>query len=293
MSIRYWNRRRNQMETEDVYGGAMVGLLYGNLLGYKLTDSLLSRKFFSRLYGGWQNTSKSARKIASFQRRFGIDPEDWKKENYASFNDFFVRRFRPGKRSFPTEAGVMGACAEARYFAYADTSAAISAPVKGLQLDPIEILANTPDRELFRGGPCLLARLCPVDYHRFHFPDSGRATHFHEEHGKLHSVNPAALRRNPGLFLENERHISILQTENFGKLAYVEVGALCVGKIVQSRPFGRPFKRGEEKGYFLFGGSTILLFGQPGKWTPTEDLLRHTKEGFETLVELGSPVAKA
>lgn len=291
MSIQYWNRRRNKIETEEVYGGAMIDLLYGNIFGYRLTDLLLTRKFFSRAYGALQNTSWSRRKIAPFQQRFGIDPNDWQDSSFRSFNDFFIRRFREGKRPFPAEASAMGAFAEARYLAYSDSRLASSVPIKGLNLDPLAILGQTPGREKFHGGPCLLARLCPVDYHRFHFPDTGTLAHFHEESGKLHSVNPAALRQNPDLFLENERHISLLDTENFGQLAYVEVGALCVGKIVQTG--GKTFRRGEEKGYFLFGGSTVILFGEAGKWEISEDLLRHTKEGIETLVELGSPIAKA
>ena len=293
MSIRYWNRKRDRLETEDVYGGAMVNLLYGNLLGYRLTDTLLARKAFSRLYGALQSSSWSQRKIAPFQSRFGIDPSDWREEPYRSFNDFFIRRFRPGKRAFPTNPSLLGAFAEARYFAYRNTAERVSVPVKGFNLDPLSILGDAALAQKFHGGPCLLARLCPVDYHRYHFPDDGRVAHFHVETGKLHSVNPAALRRNPRLFLENERQVTVLQTKQFGRLAYVEVGALCVGKIVQTHPIERPFHRGDEKGYFLFGGSTIVLFGEPGKWEPSEDLLQHTADGIETLVELGSPVAKA
>ncbi|MGZ3712052.1 MAG: phosphatidylserine decarboxylase, partial [Bdellovibrionota bacterium] len=253
------------------------------------TDLLLSRTWFSRVYGSLQNSPRSAKKVAPFFARFGLRREDWIAKDYSSFNDFFIRQFKPGLRKFPSQPEEMGAPAEARYLAYADSSAALSIPIKGLNLDPMEILKNTPHLERFRGGPVLLARLCPVDYHRFHFPDSGKISHFHEEHGKLHSVNPAALRRDPSLFLRNERHISILETDNFGALAYVEVGALCVGRIVQSHT--GPFSRGQEKGYFLFGGSTVILYGEPGKWTISEDLLRHTADGFETLVELGSPVA--
>lgn len=117
-------------------------------------------------------------------------------------------------------------------------------------------------------------------------------TYIEREHGKLHSVNPLALRRKADLFLHNERQISLLNTDHFGRLAYVEVGALCVGKIVQT--FGSSlFQRGEEKGYFLFGASTVIVYGEPGAWRPSEDLLQQSAQGRETLVELGSPVAKA
>ena len=157
----------------------------------------------------------------------------------------------------------------------------------------VDLLGRTPEKERFRNGPCLLARLCPVDYHRFHFPDSGSITHFHVETGKLHSVNPLALQKKPSLFLGNERQISVLQTRHFGLLAYVEVGALMVGKIVQSHPQERVFERGEEKGYFLFGGSTVIVYGEKGAWVPEADILEHTAQRREVLVELGQPVARS
>ncbi|RZA09518.1 MAG: phosphatidylserine decarboxylase [Proteobacteria bacterium] len=293
MAIQYWNQRKSRLETEDVYGDTYVKLLYGNPIGYALTDSFLVRKAISRAYGALQSGPRSGKKIAGFVRKFGIPMDDYAEGPFASFNDFFIRQFRPGLRPYPDDCGVMGAPAEARYLAFAHVDSPLDLPVKGMRLDPISLLGKTPGKERFRGGPCLLARLCPVDYHRYHFPDSGKVSHFHEETGKLHSVNPLALKRNPKLFLGNERHISLLETENFGTLAYVEVGALCVGKIVQSGAsrVGAAFKRGEEKGYFLFGGSTVVVYGEPGRWLPNADLLERSAQGLETLLELGAPVA--
>ena len=109
----------------------------------------------------------------------------------------------------------------------------------------------------------MIARLCPVDYHRYHYPDAGRTLAHYPVHGKFHSVNPAALRYSDAIFATNERYVSILDTENFGKLAYIEVGAMMVGKIVQTHPTDQPFRRGDEKGYFLFGASTVIVLGQP------------------------------
>lgn len=291
MAIQYWNRKNQRLEQEDVYGDMFVRMLYGNPFGFCLADSLLVRKFVSRAYGARQAARASGKKVAPFVEKFRIPMEQYEPGPFATFNDFFIRRFKAGQRPFPEEAGVMGAFAEARYLAFDDVSRPITLPVKGLGLEPMALLGRTPGKERFRGGPCLLARLCPVDYHRFHFPDAGRLAHEHREEGKLHSVNPLALERNPGLLLENERHVSLLDTENFGRLAYVEVGALCVGKIVQSHR-GLTFARGEEKGYFLFGGSTVVVYGEPGAWAPEADLLEQSAKGIETLVELGAPVAR-
>lgn len=281
------------MEEELVYGDLGIRMLYGNPFGLALADHLLVRKGVSRFYGGLQSTPRSAAKIPAFVEKFQIPMSDYEPGPFRSFNDFFIRRFRAGLRPFPMEASLMGAPAEGRYLAFRDSSAGIELPVKGLGLNPEALLGSTPGKERFRGGPCLLARLCPVDYHRFHFPDDGKAEHFHAETGSLHSVNPLALRRRPDLFLTNERQITVLNTREFGRVAYVEVGALCVGKIHQSHPLERAFRRGDEKGYFLFGASTVVVYGEAGAWEPTEDLLEQSARGIETLVELGSPVAKA
>jgi len=293
MAIRYWSRKNAREETESVYGGAFVNLLYGNPVGLALTDSFFTRKTLSRIYGSLQSTSWSGRKVAPFISRFGVDMNDFESGPFSTFNDFFIRRFLPGKRAFPKEERAMGAFAEARYLGFEKLGVDTLLPIKGLRLSANDVLGNTPGKERFQGGPCLLARLCPVDYHRFHFPDEGKALHFQVESGKLHSVNPLALQRMPKLFLGNERQISILQTKNFGQIAYVEVGALFVGRIVQTHPFEHSFKRGEEKGYFLFGGSTVIAYGEPGAWKPEADILENTGKGLEVLIELGAPVARA
>ena len=118
------------------------------------------------------------------------------------------------------------------------------------------------------------------------FPDTEDTAHI-EQLLEAHHVD-----FKKDILITNERHVSILQTKNFGRLAYVEVGAICVGKIVQSHPPEKPFQRGEEKGYFLFGGSTVILLGEPGAWSPDSDLLEQTSRGLETLVRLGEKIAQ-
>jgi phosphatidylserine decarboxylase len=143
----------------------------------------------------------------------------------------------------------------------------------------------------FDGGPGFIARLCPVDYHRFHFPDSGKVISETRLTGPLHSVNPVALAARGDLLFRNERVVTVIETENFGAIAYVEVGAICVGKIVQT--YGDPSRveRGEEKGYFLFGGSTVIVIGEAGKFTIDSDLLAKSREGTECLIRLGEGIA--
>ncbi len=286
MKIQVWDRKNQKEFTEQVYGDVWIRRLYGNSLGYFFTDQVLSKKWFSSIYGSLQSSKWSAKKVPHFIKNFQIPMEEFESGPFFSFNEFFIRKFRPGLRPYPETPGSMGSFAESRMLAFAEEQNSLT--IKGIDLSPSVILGKEYSR--FQGGPCLLARLCPVDYHRFHFPDSGKKLSEFPQAGKLHSVNPLALEANPKLFLANERHISILQTNNFGTLAYVEVGALCVGKIIQSHS-KEHFSRGEEKGYFLFGGSTVIVFGEKGAWLPDPDLLERSKNGMETLVRLGEPIA--
>jgi phosphatidylserine decarboxylase len=291
MGTRYWNRAEGKEEEELVYGDAFIQLLYGNSLGFAITDSLLTRSLVSKLYGSLQSSSLSRKKIAPFIENLSIHIDEFEPGPFPTYNDFFIRRFRPGKRVFASDASRMPAFAEARYYAFPSVTEKTLAPIKGLSLSPLALLENIQDASSFVGGPAFLARLCPVDYHRFHYPDDGVTLSQTTVHGRLHSVNPLALQQKPDIFLTNERSVSILETKNFGKLAYVEVGALCVGKIVQSHT-ANSFQRGAEKGYFLFGGSTVIVVGEPGRWTPDQDILDRTAAGEECLIRLGEAIAK-
>jgi phosphatidylserine decarboxylase len=165
-------------------------------------------------------------------------------------------------------------------------------PVKGTFLRPLDFLGDEHEwTELFDRGPMLIARLCPVDYHRYHYPDDGKTIVSYSKSGPLHSVSPFALRQYPETFIKNERRISILDTKHFGKIAYIEIGALMVGKIIQTHDESLAYQRGQQKGYFLFGGSTVVIIGQYKLWQPSEDILNHSYNGIETYSKLGDIVA--
>lgn len=289
--IRYWNRERRCDESEQVYGEAAVAWLYETRLGQALADGFLSRGFPSRVYGAYQSSRASRHKIAPFIREFRIPMDEYEDPGFQSFNDFFIRRFRPGARRFEATPKRMPAFCEARYFAYEKADASLSFPVKGKWLTPGALLEDPKLAAPFEGGPMLLARLCPTDYHRFHFPDDGRVLESRTLAGRLHSVNPVALRFRGDILATNERQVTLLETAQFGKLAYVEVGAMMVGKIVQTDPARREFRRGDEKGYFLFGGSTVVVFGEPGRWKPDSDILQQTALRRETYIKLGTGIA--
>jgi phosphatidylserine decarboxylase len=291
--IQYWDREKQKLETELVYGDAAVSWLYGNPIGRALADGVLTRTWFSKLYGSFQSSPGSRKKIAPFIETFKIPMNEYEERDFVSFNDFFSRRFRPGMRPFVADPKKMGAFAEARYLGFERVAADQKYPVKGQYLTAHALLEDAELAKPFEGGAVLIARLCPTDYHRFHFPDDGKILENRTLPGKLHSVNPLALQHRGEIFATNERQVSILETEHFGKLAYIEVGAICVGKIVQTDPAKKTFRRGDEKGYFLFGASTVIVLGEPGKWRPERDLLEQTAQQRECYLKLGAAVATA
>ncbi len=289
--IKYWNRNRHQWEEEKIFGEGFVRFLYENPAGTVLTDKVCTRPWFSKLYGRLQNTRWSAKKIPQFIKQFDIKIEEYNEQNnFPHFNHFFIRTFKEGKRPFVT-GDALPAFAEGKYIAYAKCTENLQLPIKGASLSLPQLLHKKNWIEKFMGGPLFVARLAPPDYHRFHFPDEGTLLESYTLTGPLHSVNPLALKQRSDVLFTNERQVSILQTKHFGLLAYIEVGAMCVGKIVQSFS-GNSFKRGQEKGYFLFGGSTVIVVGEPNRWAPDSDLLAMTKNGYETALLLGEQVGK-
>jgi phosphatidylserine decarboxylase len=187
----------------------------------------------------------------------------------------------------------MPAFVEARYLAWEEASPRMAFPVKGRYLTVDALLGGRTWAAEFLHGPVIIARLAPQDYHRVHFVDSGRIVeHYHIE-GPLHSVNPVALSSISGILSTNARDVMVQETARFGRIAYVEVGAMTVGRIVQTSAAGAVPGRGEEKSHFEFGASTVVVLGRPGRWIPDSEILDHTRRGIETFVELGTAVARA
>lgn len=297
--IKFFNRVTNQIEIEKVYGDKFIKFLYCSVAG-KRVGKIFTNNFFSKLYGTFQDLPSSHRKVRPFIEKFNIPIDEYQpgsipapdiRDSYRTFNEFFIREFRPGQRPFVSEAHRMPAFAEARYVGFDAIDEKKKYPVKGHYLFAKDLIGNEQVAKIFDGGPLMIARLCPVDYHRYHYPDNGKVIDHFRVAGAYDSVNPLALQYKNQIFIKNERYVSILQTENFGKLAYIEVGAICVGKIVQSHPWNKPFNRGDEKGYFLFGGSTVIVLGEKGAWKPSEDILTNTANGIETYLHLGQEVA--
>lgn len=287
------DRRSGEVFKEKTFGEKWIEWAYLTPLGRSVTGNLLLQKIISAFVGAYMKSTFSRSRIRPFIQEFNIVMSDFagSEDSFESFNDFFIRQLRPGARNFPQKNEELGSPAEGRVSVYEIQSRDVPLYFKGQKLSVLQVLgANKSLAESFLGGWAIVIRLCPVDYHRFHFCDSGPTHKTQTVSGRLESVNPLSLYLNSKVFAENERQLTVQESENFGLLAYLEVGALCVGAIQQSFDPKGPIRRGQEKGYFEFGGSTQILFMQK-HMQPSADLIQNSQKQLETLVRLGETIA--
>ena len=293
--IQYIDRKTGEQQTEKVYGHRPLALLYGDgffskIFYYTLLPLLAHLPHFSRIYGWMQKRGASRKKIAPFIRDYGIDATEFEPADYRSFNDFFIRKLKPSCRPIDPRPEVATLPADGRYLAYSRFDRFF---VKGQEFSLESFLQNPAYAKAFEKGSMLIARLCPVDYHRFHFPCDGVARKPHLINGPLYSVNPIALKKRIQILSENKRVITEIDSERFGTVLYVEVGATAVGTIRQTFTPERGVRKGEEKGYFEFGGSCLVLLFEEGRIQFDRDLVENTRRGFETFARFGESLGRS
>lgn len=292
--ISYFNRHTGRIETEKVYGEGFLRWTYGNPLGRLALRAFVKRAAFSRWYGWRMNRPASRAKIAPFISRYGLDPDEFAEppEDFKTFNEFFFRKLKPEARPVDPGKEVAVFPADARHLGFADISKMDGIFVKGAVFDLAELLGDGSLAARYRTGSMVLSRLCPVDYHRFHFPVAGVADAPRMIDGWLYSVNPIALRRNIRIFTENRRALCRIRTPDFGEVLMLEIGATCVGGFEYTFRPGEPFAKGAEKGFFKFGGSSTITLFEPGAIRLDEDLLSHSRQRRELYAKVGEPMGR-
>ena len=164
--------------------------------------------------------------------------------------------------------------------------------MKGSEFSIQEFLGSSSYVEKYKKGAMLIVRLAPTDYHRFHFPISGTIGETKTIDGNYYSVSPIALKKNLEIFCQNKRTRSVLKTADYGDILMSEVGATMVGSILQTYRQYTMVEKGQEKGYFAFGGSTLVLLFEKNKIAFSPDLIQNTNKGFETHVKMGETIAE-
>ncbi|SFC69281.1 phosphatidylserine decarboxylase [Clostridium uliginosum] len=290
--IKIYDRKTKTYEEENIAGKKFIEWTYESPLGKGVTELIAKRKIFSKLYGVFCDTKLSTKKIPEFVENFDIDMAIAQKKisDFTSFNDFFIRTLIPSSRPIVSDENILVSPGDGRITIYDDINLNNIIQIKGLTYSLSELIKDDKIAKNYENGVCVILRLCPTDYHRFHFIDSGIPSETFKINGHYYSVNPIALNSIPKLFCENKREWSILKSDNFGDILTIEVGATCVGSIIQTYSPDKKVNKGDEKGYFKFGGSTTILFFQKNKIKIDDDILAQSKKGYECKVLLGEKI---
>jgi len=268
--------------------GAMLRFLYRTIPG-RIVLKILSSRRVSEVCGRYMDSSFSKILIRGFIKKNHIRMSDYEKQDYKSFNEFFTRKIKRSKRPVYMENDALIAPCDGRLSAYRIKNDTVI-PVKQSRFTIGELLNNEELAREYMDGICLVFRLCVDNYHRYCYVDGGYKGENHFIPGVLHTVRPIALKEVP-VFTENCREYTVIDTDNFGRVVQMEVGAMLVGKI--SNHHGKTqVCRGQEKGLFLYGGSTvIMLLGKDTVKIP-EYVYAATEREEEIPVRMGERIGK-
>ncbi len=264
----------------------LLSFLYTNIFGRMLLKPLIQPQV-SKLAGRYLSSAHSKWLISKFIERNEINMDIYEECDYSSFNDFFTRKIKPDCRPVPEDLDVLISpcdCLATVYPIQENTTFSI----KNTEYTLRSLLRSPRLAKRFRGGYAYILRLTVEDYHRYLYSVSGKQSKNYHIDGTFHTVNPIANDYLP-IYKENTREYTVIRSKEFGDVLQMEVGALLVGKISNHKQ-STVVTRGEEKGFFEYGGSTIVVLTQKGRVTPRSDLLTNSKNGYETKVLQAHPL---
>lgn len=297
--IFYIDRTSGKRCQEKVYGARGLQLLYGDgpisrWFGKPLAYTLARIPFFSAFYGYLQSRPSSQKKVLPFIKEFHIDTSEFADNptTFRSFNDFFIRKLKPSARPIDENPQTAVIPADGRYLFYQHLDQIDGFIVKGEKFDLPTLLQDRHLAQQYAQGAMVIARLCPTDYHRYHFPSDCIPSPTRLINGWLYSVNPAALKKDIHIFTQNKRTLCTLDNTPFGKVLYLEIGATFVGAIHQTYTPNTITLKGAEKGYFSFGASSLILLFPPNSIAFDADLLAATAQQTEIKCLMGQKMGK-
>lgn len=264
----------------------LLSFLYTNIFGRMLLKPLIQPQV-SKLAGRYLSSAHSKWLISKFIERNEINMDIYEECDYSSFNDFFTRKIKPDCRPVTEDLDVLISpcdCLATVYPIQENTTFSI----KNTEYTLRSLLRSPRLAKRFRGGYAYILRLTVEDYHRYLYSVSGKQSKNYHIDGTFHTVNPIANDYLP-IYKENTREYTVIHSKEFGDVLQMEVGALLVGKISNHKQ-STVVTRGEEKGFFEYGGSTIVVLTQKGRVTPRSDLLTNSKNGYETKVLQAHPL---
>lgn len=263
-----------------------LAVLYGKAWGRAIMKPLTAR-WPSRFMGWFLSRRVSCIFIKRFIRKNSIDMSQFEDVKYKSYNDFFTRRIKPTARTVDMDPTHLVSPCDSKLTVLPVTEDGRFS-IKHTEYTVASLLNSREAAAAYEGGKVLIFRLTVDDYHRYGYPVDGEKGENVKIPGRLHTVNPIANDYFP-IYKENTREYCVVENDRFGPVLMMEVGALMVGKIV-NHPVDAPVKRGQEKGYFCFGGSTVVLLLQRDTVQLDADILENSREGYETVVKYGEKI---
>lgn len=293
MEIKFINRSDNSIEIESPPGEDLLNFLYHNPFGEKLILPIAKQKFISEWYGKLMDSSSSRKRIEPFVKSLNIDMTEAQRkiDEFESFNDFFSRKLKPGVRTIETGLVSPG---DGKLLAFENVSEVNTFFVKGEKFTLKEFLQNDNLSEKHANSSMVILRLAPSDYHRYHFPYDGVPSQPEKIEGVYYSVSPISVnKRFTEVFSENKKEICKLKTAIRGEILIIPVGATMVGSLNSTFKPESLIKKGEEMGYFAFGGSSVVLLFSSNAFELDQDLIENTKNKIETYVKIGEKIGTA
>ena len=285
--IVYYDRTDQDYMEEIHYASKLMTFLNRTYVGQSFTAIIASNSLFSNLMGMFCNSSLSKYFISNFVNKFGINSNEYEcKKPFGSFNDFFTRRFKPGKRTFERDENKFPSPVEGKILCIENISRSKIITIKGTPFSLSDLLQDPFLADQYENGLMLIFRLYLPDYHWFHFPDTGEILDTRRLGHTCYSVTPISTHTKKSFYSENIRTISILQTDHFGEIILVEIGGFLISSIKQVY-IDTEFKRGQPKGFFKVGGSTVVTIFKKGQIHIDKDILEQSRLGIETHVKLG------
>jgi phosphatidylserine decarboxylase len=273
-------------------GEEVLRFLYNNPFGEKIVLPIAKQKFISKWYGKIMDSPKSRNRIEPFVKSLNIDMSEAQKSisEFKSFNDFFYRKLKPGTRKIGEGLVSPG---DGKILAFKNVSEVNSFFVKGEKFSLKEFLQDDGLAEEYKEASMIILRLAPNDYHRYHFPYEGTPSESKSVEGVYYSVSPISLEKKfTKVFSKNKKEICKLKTEDKGEILIIPVGATMVGSLNATFQPHSLVKKGEEMGYFAFGGSTVVLLFSANSFELDEDLIDNTKSQLETGVKMGERIGR-
>lgn len=287
--MKYIDRKGN-ITVDDSRQDQFLRHLYEDWGGRRLLP-FLTHRFLSSVAGHFLNSAFSVGLIPPFVEKHHIDMEPYEWKKYTSYNDFFTRRLKPGQRPIHPGRQILISPCDGRLSVYRIGKES-RFYIKNTPYTVGELLRNEELAGHYQDGYAMIFRLTVEDYHRYCYPCEGVKSANVALKGIYHTVNPIANDHYP-IYRENSREYTLLQTPHFGTLVQMEVGAMMVGKITNYHKRPRKVDKGQEKGRFEFGGSTVVLLVQHGKIRVDEDLIRNTENDYETIVKMGERIGES